>query len=1159
MFFPLILSKKITQKPYQICLYPLMRKRFTLFLFVALALGPSREAYAQTVPTPTQTDEIIIDNGASGKADPSDRIRYKVTIQNTGASNANGAQLTINPDPRTTFLPGTFRSSPLALPDAYACTGNVGINVSAANGLLVNDFDDNIGGLTITAGTFATTGGGTIMIAADGSFMYTPPPGLTGGATDTYAYTLNDGNPVGLPVPLTDMGTVTFTLNNLIWFIDNSSMAATSDGRLTSPFKTLADFNAGSAAAGEVIYLEETGTNYTGGIVLQNNERLFGEGHTGAANLANVLPFSLAPNSKALPSINGLRPVITNLSGDGVTLAMNNNLRGFDIGACTGLGMENNGMSSVGDLIVSEVAINNTSGGGFVASNGSNTMNAVFTSISTIGGTDGIRLSSCSGIFTVNGGTISNPTVSGVKITGSSVVFTYSGSISKVSGYVIEITGSSNVTFQTGDITSAQGTGISVTFCPINSVINFNNPSYYISSGTSTAVNISSNLGTINFTNGGLGITTTSGTGFHADNGGTINVTGMGNSIVTASGIGLNIQNVNAGANGIAFNSITCSSGQVANIVNSAGIKTLGRVNTTSAITALNLDNAGSVDIGHVSIPSSLNTSSFTGITIKNTNLNLTGLGVAITTTSGKGVDMTGGIVNITGGKLVITTTSGTGFNATGGGTVTVQGTGNTINSTSATALNVTSTTIGASGVTFQSISSGNNTAAADPVNGIVLNTTSSSGGLSVTGTGSANTGGTIQNMTGVGISLTSTASPTFNYINVSGTGDHAFSGSLVSNLSISNSTINNAGNATNEHGISFNQNGMANLTGTFTLNNVSMTAFHAQAVSIWNYSGSLTLNISDSDFNDNHDVNGTNALDIRALTAANMNVNVTSNAFDNIEGSAFAFVADGSGGHDINVISNTSTNSGGPDNFPTQAVFSLNIQSPTLSTFDFKSNNLQSVAGEGIIVVGEGNLMGRVGGDNVADGNTIVIDGVGDAMRFDFDGLLATSDGNYIWTILAKNNTMTLSNTSDDGIQILNRDHTGTLNLTIESNTISGPVSEGIRSFDADRSGAVQVGPFANYKFANNTFTNIGAAETIYVISDDQASVCAHITGNGGNGTGAGKNFTLERRVTTATLQITQASTAALSTANNNVTVNVNVQPVTFNGACTNPPLPTN
>ena len=93
---------------------------------------------AQTI-VPTQTDEIIIDNGASGKADPNDRIRYKVSIQNTGGPAGSNTQVNIVPDPRTTFVPGSFRSSPLALPDAYTCTGNVGLNVPVAAGVKAND------------------------------------------------------------------------------------------------------------------------------------------------------------------------------------------------------------------------------------------------------------------------------------------------------------------------------------------------------------------------------------------------------------------------------------------------------------------------------------------------------------------------------------------------------------------------------------------------------------------------------------------------------------------------------------------------------------------------------------------------------------------------------------------------------------------------------------------------------------------------------------------------------------------------------------------------------------------------------------------------------------------------------------------------------------
>ena len=202
------------------------------------------------------------------------------------------------------------------------------------------------------------------MINADGSFMYTPPAGFTG--SDTYVYTLNDGNGVGGGVPATDPGTVTFTVANLIWFVNNSAGAG--DGRLSTPFNSLTAFNAGSATAGDVIYIEHTGTDYTGGIVLQNNERLFGEGHTGGANLANVLPFALPSFSKTLPAINGTRPVITNGAGDGILLASGNTIRGVNVGNSSDFAIDDNG--AAGTLTISELNINNTTGGGFRTDNG---------------------------------------------------------------------------------------------------------------------------------------------------------------------------------------------------------------------------------------------------------------------------------------------------------------------------------------------------------------------------------------------------------------------------------------------------------------------------------------------------------------------------------------------------------------------------------------------------------------------------------------------------------------------------------------------------------------------------------------------------------------------------------------------------------------------
>ena len=77
------------------------------------------------------------------------------------------------------------------------------------------------------------------------------------------------------------------------------------------------------------------------------------------------------------------------------------------------------------------------------------------------------------------------------------------------------------------------------------------------------------------------------------------------------------------------------------------------------------------------------------------------------------------------------------GFTATGGGTVSATQNNttivNTITTTTGTALNVANTTIGASGLTFRSISAG--TGVSGPAKGIILNVTGA-GAFTVTGTG---------------------------------------------------------------------------------------------------------------------------------------------------------------------------------------------------------------------------------------------------------------------------------------------------------------------------------------------------------------------------------------------------------------------------------------
>ena len=102
-----------------------------------------------------------------------------------------------------------------------------------------------------------------------------------------------------------------------------------------------------------------------------------------------------------------------------------------------------------------------------------------------------------------------------------------------------------------------------------------------------------------------------------------------------------------------------------------------------------------------------------------------------------------------------------------------------------------------------------------------MLNNTGAAGGLTVTGSGSTaqggdNSGGTIQNTTGHGISLTNTTSPSFRNMRLLNTGDSGVNGTQVNGFSFTDGTITGAGDASDENSITFDDSLTAtpNLTG---------------------------------------------------------------------------------------------------------------------------------------------------------------------------------------------------------------------------------------------------------------------------------------------------------------------------------------------------------
>ncbi|MBK8965402.1 MAG: hypothetical protein IPM36_01740 [Lewinellaceae bacterium] len=1047
--------------------------------------------------TATQTDALNPDNATPNAANPNDGIRYTVTVSNNGTGPATGTQLTVSPDALTDLVGGSFKTSPVAMPDNYACTGNVGITVLAGNGVKNNDFDDSPGTLSITAAAGATTQGGQYAIGTDGGFSYQPKAGFTG--TDQFTYTLLDGNAVP-GSPTSDIGTVTITVSNLIWFVDNSAPAG-GDGRLTSAFNSLTEFNnSAGPSEGALVFIKHTGTNYGGGIVLKNKMTLLGSGHTGGANLADVLPFALPPFSNPLPAINGSRPVIYNISGNGIALAADNTIRGVEVGRCSAAKILGNnfGTLTIGNTTNPDVALNGNRW----------------------------ALSLTNGAFagTSKFASINCPDSSGILLN------TVSGSLASASTTVNA--------HLAGDIT-----------------IDIQNSSAALDFGATTANNFS--VGTvIRITNSGTGSVSFSnlscthagnGPGLVANAGGTINIGGAGSTITARPA--LDITNTSFGA-GATFASITANGNtKGVNLDNVSGALTINGGSITNS-TSIAFDvNAGS---GAVTYAGTINnaaravevtgrtgstvtfsgniTNTGTGINVANNtggtitfsgtskNLN-TGANAAVTLANNSGAT-----INFTNGGLALTTTSGTGFNATGGGTVTVQGTGNTISSTTGTALNVSSTTIGASNLTFQSISANGG------ANGIVLNNTGASGGLTVTGVGTtAGSGGIIQNKTGNGATFTSAANislknmdftncassdgpgPCGNSVDgnsgcnaaiyLSGVtnvtfdnlrtqnGQTGINGINVTNFDLLNSFIDNHGDEVNEDGVRFvNLLGTANIKGNTIEDSRQNNIFILNTVST-----ALTINVGGAGAGEPNTIRragkgiaaqGDDGIRLEGTNNANITAIISNNIFHTSNADHVQIGAENNSTWNVTISNNTmntaTTVLGGGISLSCAGNWD------GLMNYAISGNQLTDCQGAAINVnVGTTTLNGGTGTytGNVSN-NVIAGDG---------PGILLTANGGGTLNAVLQQNQINRFD-ADYAIRVLARDGSPTINTTLTANSINTSST---------------TSPF------NGLLVQAGGA------SGDAGTVCAKITnnsfaGSGGNLGSSDTDFRLRQRFNT-------------------------------------------
>jgi len=530
---------------------------------------------------------------------------------------------------------------PVAIADNYSGThgallGNVTLDTNTGTPFSIgaNDTGDR---LSYAAG--AATGG-SVLLNSDGTFGFTPAAGFSGAAG--FSYTVSNG--FGTSAAVNTSLTVSTTR---VWFVNRA--VASGDGTQASPFAELSsiaavnDGGAGHPQDNDIIFIAEHSGAYTGSLTLRSGQRIFGQDAAGGtlASLASITPAT----HQALPTLtpgSGDSVVLTS-AGTTLTLGSNNTLRGLTLGsASTAIAG-----SSFGTLTVGTDVVINTTGRAMALNTG--TLSGNFGGVTSAGGSENISLIAVGGTSSFGSGTLSGALVDAFLVDGGAGTVSYAGSISGTArpANIQDMTGG-GVTLS-GAI-SGTGTGILISNNS-GAAITLSHTSKVLSTGGNSALTFSTNPGSsLNISNGGLAITTTTGAGITASGGGTVTVSGGNNSISSGTGTALNLDGVAAG--GLAFRSISANgavNGIRLNNVTGTGLTVSGDgatatsggtiQNTTGA--AISITTAPSTSLAFMSM-----TNVNSGIVANTFNTLTVGSSVNVSSAGGPALNLTTGAVS---------------------------------------------------------------------------------------------------------------------------------------------------------------------------------------------------------------------------------------------------------------------------------------------------------------------------------------------------------------------------------------------------------------------------------------------------------------------------------------------------------------------------------
>ncbi len=530
----------------------------------------------------------------------------------------------------------------------------------------------------------------------------------------------------------------------------------------------------------------------------------------------------------------------------------------------------------------------------------------------------------------------------------------------------------------------------------------------------------------------GFAIGNTSGIGISGSNFGTLTV-----AEVSITGVGQALSLSNGSVAGAGFGSVSSSSG-VRNVLLTAigGTLNLGNGSLSGATTSGFEVNGGTATINYGGTITSTGTTR--PVRVLDRTAGVLTLSGAITGANGILLTNNTGSTVAFAGTLNLNTGASAAFEATGGGTITSSGPASVLQTTTATALRVVNTTIGAAGVTFQRISSNGGNSP-----GIVLDSTGTLGGLRISGTGAPGSGGTIANKAGadglldqgIGIFLADTANVELNRMQLNDFSNFAILGSNVTGFALIDSVIsgsNGSNDVIDEAAVL-----LTNLLGSGEITRTSISGGVEDNVRVVNDSGILDrLIISDSTFSNAARPLSNDGLRVEATGTAFVAVIVTNSTFSANRGDHFDADANGSATLDLIFTGNTLT--GGHPGALGQSFILSNSQSAEV-VFDVSGNTIRDSVVNAMTYFQSATSTAASSMRGAITGNTIGQTGVNGSGSSQGSGVVVNATGLGEVTVSVLNNQIRQWS-NPFGLLFQAGDPGSVLNVTATGNTIQEP-----------------------------------------------------------------------------------------------------------------------